>query len=979
MTISTFVRRLVLATAILAFPLMGYAQEAALTGTISDTTGGVLPGVTVTAVHDATGNTFTAVTDSAGRYRIPVRVGAYRVSAELQGFANVVRTGVQLLVGQVLNVDLQMSPATLQETVTVTGEAPLIDTARSTIGSNIDPQQMRELPLNGRNWMDLARLAPGVRSVESSGVPDTRQGYSQINVDGQQITQLIAATDAEQPKYSQDSIAEFVISSNRFSASEGRSAGFLVTAVTKSGTNMNAGTFSGYFRSDKLNAADPIEKRVLPYQNQQLGGTFGGPIIRDRLHYFGNFEYEREPNTITYNSPYPFFNIDQPNVRWERKALGRVDFQFSPQTRANARVQDYYQVYYTGGGATNHPSSTQRNDRYSSQAWGNLTHVLGTQTVFETKGGFASATHGNERSALRWGGGCYPNAPRITPDRCNGSPTITLTGYSVGNQTGQLLTQDTWQIRSDLSTAFARGGRHDVKVGGEYFYNRVTMRWCTSCLGAIDARGGPVPANIQEIFPVWNDASTWNLAALSPITRRVNHGVSSTNFIYYPTTQMASGWIQDDWKPADRLTLNLGVRWDFTAGAFSEKIEFRPWLPGDLAYDWNNFSPRTGFAYTLNERTVVRGGYGLFYTQMTTDEAHQSLSNTVTVGTEVNNDRRPDFAANWFNGPVPTFDQAIARSCDINNVAGCIFRRTASGEINLGLWDGSEIRPANTNPYAHQASIGMQRQIGSVMAFEADYVFTGGRNEERSHNINLSYNPATGANYPFSDIARRPFPQWGDIAGAVFEGRSNYQALQTSFTKRMSNRWQASGTYSYAVFKEGHPLPQQYALDASRLTRSAIPFTLAPDFGGEYYDAGQPRHLGGLNGIWSAGRGIQLSGIYTYRSTRRYNTSFGGDRRDAVGLLGGGVGRLRADGTVTPRFALEGDPYHRIDVRLQKRFSLGGRRSLDGMLEAFNLFNNVNYGSYTTQESNASFGRPSFNNNIAYAPRMLQLGFRLAF
>ena len=970
---------IVLSAIILAVPPRAYAQEAVLTGSVADSSGGVLPGVTVTAVHEATGNTFTAVTDGTGGFRMPVRVGLYRVSAELQGFATVVRTGVQLLVGQQVAIDLQLAPATLQETVTVTGEAPLLDTARSTIGSNIDPQQMQELPLNGRNWMDLARLAPGVRSVESSGVPDTRQGYSQINVDGQQVTQLIAATDAEQPKYSQDSIAEFVISSNRFSASEGRSAGFLVTAVTKSGTNTPSGPFSGYFRHDRFNAADFIEKRVLPYKNQQIGGTFGGPVVRDRLHYFGNFEYEREPNTITYNSPYPFFNIDQPNVRWERKALGRVDFQLSPQTRLSGRGQEYYQVYYTGGGATNHPSSTQRNDRYSYQGWGNMTHVLGPQTVLEMKGGFASATRGNQPSALTWGGGCYPDAPRITPDRCTGSPTITLTGYSVGNQTGQLLTQDTWQFRSDITTSFARGGRHDVKYGGEYFYNRVTMRWCTSCLGAIDARGGPVPANIQEIFPVWNDASTWNLAALSPITRRVNHGVSSTNFIYHPTTNMASAWLQDDWRLGDRLTLNLGVRWDFTAGAFSEQVEFRPWLPGDLAYDWNNFAPRTGFAYTLGDRMVIRGGYGLFYTQMTTDEAHQSLSNTVTAGTEVNNDGRRDFAANWFNGPVPSFDAVLAASCDVNFRAGCIRRRTASGEINLGIWNGSEIEPANTNPYAHQASIGLQRQIGSAMSVEADYVFTGGRNEERSHNINLTYNPATGANYPFSDIARRPFPQWGDILAAVFEGHSNYHALQTSLTKRMSNRWQASGTYSYARFSEGQPLPQQYGLVDGKLVRTPIPFTLAADFGGEYYDAGQPRHLGGLNGIWTVGRGVQLSGIYTFRSARRFNTSYGGDRRDSLGQLGGGAGRLRPDGTVTPRFSLAGDPYHRVDVRVQKRLSLGGRRTLDGMLEVFNLFNNENFGSYTTQESNASFGKPSFNNNIAYAARMMQLGFRFAF
>src|SRR6266566_3741261 len=157
--------------ALLALPLTAYAQEATLSGTIVDSTNSVLPGVTVTAVHQATGNRFVSVTDGRGIYRLPVRIGNYVVTAELQGFTTVTRGGIQLLVGQNAVLNLQMAPSTLQETVTVTGEAPLLDLSGSSVGGNIDPKQMSELPVQGRDWMSLALLAPGNRTTAMGGAP----------------------------------------------------------------------------------------------------------------------------------------------------------------------------------------------------------------------------------------------------------------------------------------------------------------------------------------------------------------------------------------------------------------------------------------------------------------------------------------------------------------------------------------------------------------------------------------------------------------------------------------------------------------------------------------------------------------------------------------------------------------------------------------------------------------------------------------
>jgi hypothetical protein len=204
--------------------------------------------VTITAVHEASGNVFPAVTDDRGTYRLAVRIGAIRVTGELQGFGTAVRQ-VELLVGQQAVVNLQLALSTAQETVTVTAETPLVDTTGSQLGGNIDARQMQDLPVNGRNWQDLVMLAPGNRANAVGETPTARERRDfQLNMDGQQVTTNL--TGGTNPRYSRDAIAEFQFLSSRFDATQGRSSGVQVNAVTKSGTNSPSGSFSGYFRDD---------------------------------------------------------------------------------------------------------------------------------------------------------------------------------------------------------------------------------------------------------------------------------------------------------------------------------------------------------------------------------------------------------------------------------------------------------------------------------------------------------------------------------------------------------------------------------------------------------------------------------------------------------------------------------------------------------------------------------------------------------
>ena len=213
-------------------------------------------------------------------------------------------------------------------------------------------------------------------------------------------------------------------------------------------------------------------------------------------------------------------------------------------------------------------------------------------------------------------------------------------------------------------------------------------------------------------------------------------------------------------------------------------------------------------------------------------------------------------------------------------------------------------------------------------------------------------------------------------------GRSNYHGLETSFTKRMSNRWQASATYSLAAFRDsggfnGGGAPVAIDFVNGKPVERALGFNVAPDLGPDYgLTPSDQRHRATANGIWDIGSGFQLSGLYFFGSGERVGTSYGTDLR---GLGVGGSLRLRPNGTIAPRAALVGHPLHRVDLRLQKRVGLGGKRSIDGIVEIFNALNHKNYGTYVTQESSRSYGQPSFNSNVAYQPRMLQLGFRFVF
>src|SRR5438093_7947063 len=481
---SSVVRRLICVCAIVAAPIAAFAQEAVFSGTVTDSTGAILPGVTLRAVLEATGNSFEATTDQRGVYRIPVRIGVYRLTAELAGFSTLTRTGLELLVGQTAVINLQMAPASVQESVVVTAQSPLIETTTSSLGGNIDQRQVQELPSQGRNWMSLALLAPGNRTNAQGSLPvqdrvDVRE--FQLNVDGQQVTANLGT--GNQPRYSNDSIAEFQFISNRFDATQGRSTGVQVNAVTKSGTNTLLGSLVGNFRDSKFNAEDPVLLRVLPYSNQQISGTLGGPIVKNKLHFFGNYEYERQPLTSIWNTPYPRFNIEKSGIRNVKLGGVRVDEQISSKTRVMGKISRSTLFEPFGPGTGNHPSATNSNEEHNTDVIGQLTQVLSNRALNEVRVGYAS--YGiNQQSLTTWSHH-WQAANGITTD----GPSITFTGFSFNRNKNlpRYRDQSSFSIRDDFTFTYDARRRHDLKLHGEYLRLLGETRNCNRCRGVTTA------------------------------------------------------------------------------------------------------------------------------------------------------------------------------------------------------------------------------------------------------------------------------------------------------------------------------------------------------------------------------------------------------------------------------------------------------------------------------------------------------------
>jgi hypothetical protein len=921
---------LVMATFPLCIDIAAQVADAELQGTVTDEGGGVLPGVTITVTHVETGTSRPVITNERGRYLLRgLRVGRYLVTAELPGFATVTRENLNLLLGQSTTLDLVMTVAALQETVTVSGESPLVDTTRSTIGSNLDLQQMQDLPLNGRQWLGMTFVAPGVRS-STEGLPSSgAQGAirTKINVDGLQTNQS-TNFNAVNIDFSQEAVREVQVLTNRFSAEYARAAGGVVNAVTKSGTNAFAGSFYGFFRNDKFNATDWFTGRVEPFEDNQIGTTFGGPLRRDRLHFFVNWESERRPQTQTSRTGIGAIDSTFPIDFTKDMGLARVDYQLTTAHRMGLRYA-YTKTQQTNENVVDHPSNgwtypTEGNSIHLSSTWSITQNVLN-----EVKAQY-----------LKFAWNRKPNSP---------FPRLDFPAADLGVANNALSDKNERfiQVRDDLSWfTSSRWGEHSVKTGFEFFHENVYGAFGDNWFGDYLFSRNPTDWGAVVDVVEANDRNGLQRLVDSGVVPTPTRALFAIGDPTYSTpVSLVGGYIQDDWKPTGRLTLNLGLRYDIEFGAFLTDFTSRYIQTPREHGDNNNWAPRFGFAYDIsgNATTVIRGGGGRYF-----DQIHQNIilgqrvfNGDTFAQVNVLYNQRPDFM--------------------INPLSGITIASVVAGTP-------SDIRPMSRDletPYSDQLSIGVAHELTDSLALQADYIHIEGRKEMYTRDVNLFTNPATGDPLPVVTFGR-PDRRFAAIREVQSDGRSRYDGLQVAATKRFSNRHQYQASYI---------LSRSYA-DSGQTHTYTTPEPTRPI--SDLYGPSErdQRHRFVVNGSVQVPLDVRLSGIVYAASGIRYLTLAG---RDLNGDLANNDLARDPDGTKWPRAGAMTDPVLRVDLRVSRQFRLVRSIAVEGIAEVFNLFNRRNYISYNGTQTSSTFLQPRRSADLNYQPRMAQFGFRLTF
>lgn len=948
-------------------------QNASVQGAVVDASGGILPGATVTVTEAATGRQTVGVTADTGRYRFDnLPPGTYTIRVELTGFAGVEMTQLELLVGS--NATLPptvLKVAGLEESILVTSQAPLVDITSSQVAGNIDRRQMEALPLQGRNWQELSLLIKGITTnnvAERPGV--ARDDQFQLNLDGQQITQRVAGSGFGQPKISREAIAEFQIVTNLFDITQGRSTGIQVQAVSRSGTNDLHGSAYGFFRNDRFNAADAVAGVVLPFSNQQTGGTLGGPIVRDAAHFFGAYEYEREPSSAFLQPtrlPNQQFTFATKSVN--KNLLGRFDYRLSNADNLTVRVQrwDFENPFLISSG-TAHPSRAEQLRQNSMNVFGSWTHVADNNLLMEVRGGYNGFSWKNDAIPGMSSCGC----PSDTPEYA--FPGLTIGGiYNYPNYTWQ----DTFSGRFDLNW---HRDRHSMKFGIEFLKVRDTKDWSLGRRGRFVFASRPSAAELERRFPAdaWDDPSRWDLTGLEPLLQRFDINFHADYIIDVPRPTLAI-WVGDNWRLNDALTVNAGIRWDADWGALNPpRIRESVILidngveSGDFGYksgirDLGSVAPRAGFAYNVGGKSslVVRGGSGLYYNTPVSNVtySHQFYSQAI--------------AASFLPDGRPGFMQDPTR--------GLTAQDYLDGRVPLPRQAGRVISPDFKMPHTWQSSLGFQKQLGPVMSVESDLVHWKWYNDTRTRDVNLFFNPATGYNRD-PRTAGRPNANYDQVNLFESTGSQDYLALASALHRRFQNNLQAGATYTLLLYKHD---------DGNIGYTAGLSNNPFNPLDGEWArSTDNQRHTVRLHATVQLPFDISTSAIYFYGSGSHYQTTVSTVPYGKPGTnrlnLGAPIAipeavRDRFEGPsvigtneVVPRNALRGFPLHKVDVRLSKRLSVG-KLKVTGMAEMFNLFNRKNYGNYVAQVDSARFGLPAGSSGNAYLPRSGQLGMRVEF
>jgi hypothetical protein len=1009
--------------------------SSAIGGTVADQKGGVISGATVTVTSKATGTARTATTNDNGEYKIDfLPAGRYNVRVSGTGFGDVTAEDVELLIGRTNNFNVTMNPGMQTANVTVTADTDLVSREKTDISLNITPRDVQDLPLNGRDLGNLAYLAPGAKPVDSYDPTKRRISVFGINgSSGRNVNVTVNGIDNKDNtvggpvmQFPLEAIQEFVISTARFSAVNGRSEGAAVNVVTKSGSGDFHGSLFYFLRDKKLNASEVSPsntsiKSKPPFNRKQWGGSIGGPLDLPRFGE-GGASYYKSHRT------YFFFALERQNeatsIPVDSQAfselslvrnLGANPAQVLPTPykdwRINARIDHTFNSKHNAFVSYSDQSNLGLNDQATGRVdltQGNFTKnrlILGNFTL-------NSALSNTVVNSFTAGYQYWNNLI----DSENKTTTFTFPngiGFGTNVNVPQQSYQIKYQFKDDLSIT---RGNHTYRTGVDYLWE--------------PKLGG---------FFEFNPTLEIDFVSLPSAILQLPQGFSTPGLVGGMTAtagnpyfdlpggaKMLGLYFQDDWKATRNLTLNLGMRWDKDFNLIGTKAQERSRtylvlkainhpaarsLPQD---DSRDFSPRVGFAWDIGGagKHVLRGGYGLYYGQTFLNIPLfmiQQINPTifVSVFSIASGDVVPGtgiLLSNWRFGidPFPTIPPPPTQ-----------LPANSTGRI---------MDPDYQNPLTQQWNVGYAWQLNSYSVLEFEYTHILGLHESKTLNINPTRSMFLDA--AGNEISSRPLtaplaaagqPVLGRVDLEVSTGRSRYDGMNISYRRRLHNRFTVNATYTFsrALAYNGN--------SAAFRNRAWDPFNyFAP------YELGptpnDSRHRVSMGSVVNLPGGFQVAPIMQWETARPYTAGYGG----AVDVLGVGGGRgtshvvvftsspndLKAtlaafgDPGATPSAVgaanrvkyrnclrsgqctiggfdtLRGQPFFQLDARVTKNFKIRERANLQAIFQVFDLTNRANFGNnFGTDVRLSTFQTPTnfITPSGVTVPHSLSAEFGLRF
>jgi Carboxypeptidase regulatory-like domain len=981
----------------LASSAVAQQGTAEIRGKVTDQQAGSLPGVTVTVTNQESGNFREAVSSSDGSYFMAaLPPGRYQVTAQLQGFKKFVRQDVVLAVGNQMGVDIQLELGGVEETVLVTGESPIIDVTSKEIGGNISSKELSEIPSIARNFTYFAGLLPGIvptanlaswgsDTLTANGVDSRNNSY--LVDGGWDNDDYLGQNNGAQARVPLDAAQEFQVLTGQFDAEFGRTSGAIVNAVIKSGTNRFHGSAFEFFYNKDLRAKDFFQEQnnldKANTEKNEFGGSIGGPIKKDKIHFFVDVERVRLNEGRTIQIPArPELNYTTVTETRVWDTVYRVDHQLSANHSWGGRwVTEWSpQQNQTNNAAVTLTAAQQEWDRDDTGSI-HVNSVLGSNRVNTIR---LSLTREDDRFAPNGFPSCTQNMSAFFPLwSANFADCVAVNETAMRTQ-GPNLTYLTFQdgVRNagthwitdspEFSDTFSwylpdtKTGIHDLKFGFQMYYVRWNFQNNAQLNGTF-----VIPSNNS-----FNPADPRTYPERLTIQAPTDQVIRMTQWAY-------TGFLQDKWHISNRATFNLGLRYDidFTPLDETDNPQFSD--PNAYPVDKNNLSPRVGFTYSMDEgKSLVRTGWGLFYDKTNFGQLNSYVTSgvnaaSVTVQFPADNidpgPRAGRLPTNpmLVNGPVVNY--ALLNSL---YPPGALTRNT--GDVFLDS-------PNRKQPYTQQFSAGYQRQLGAAVSASADYVHTIARDQWLLENLN----PGLRVNTTASGAINRVDPNYvTNVWQRQNIGEYTYDALNVVLEKRDSHNWSGRVSYTLANSRGNN----SGALTATNNYQVLDNANLDLGQGPTDFDRRHNLVLSGRISDVPRTHGMQVSGTLRVLSGLPFSLIDSSGDPDRNGILmdplpagtysGNGPNAITVE-NAGGRNGAYGPGYLQLDTRLGWRFKAGPGRTLDLTGDLINVTNRANFVSPVTT-GNVS-DRRSTNFLLLTTlygggqPRQLQVGLRLGF